>query len=192
MRHIGPFLSTILIALALTLVTPSGILPAAADGNAALKAALQAGADRLVSLQNADGGWFFYVGDTDCGFGAGVSCPNTFGVTALGLVNAYRVTRDPDHLAAAKAAGNALVATHAAGPACDSNPGTSTDRPYTVDTYFLMAELAKVTRGSISQTYRNVAKDWFACVIADFPSAADRADNRIDGRIGQGLNNLGE
>ena len=189
MRRISSFLSTILIALALALAVPSGILPAAADGP--IKAALQAGADRLVTLQNADGGWFWTVGDLDCGLGVGVSCPNTFGVTALGLVNAYRVTHDPDHLAAAKAAGDALVATHGAGPICDANPGTFADRPFTVDTYFLMAELAKVTHGSTSHTYRNVARDWFACVIADFPDAADRADNRINGRIGQGLNNLG-
>ncbi len=192
MRRIGPFLSTTLVALALVLALPPGIQPAAAGGAPnPIKAALQAGADRLVSLQNPDGGWFWTVGDLDCGLGVGISCANTFGVTALGLVNAYRVTHDPDHLAAAKAAGDALVATHAAGPACDADPATGADRPYTVDTYFLMAELAKVTHGSTSHTYRNVASDWFACVIADFPNAADRADNRIDRRIGQGLNNLG-
>ncbi len=155
-----------------------------------IRDALRAGGDRLVALQNTDGGWFFTVGDSDCGFGLGVSCPNTFGVTALGLVDSYRVVHDLAHLNAAVLAGDALVAKHAAAPACDANPATSADRPFTVDLTFLLDGLGRVV-GQNGTVYRDVARDWFGCVMADFPNAADRADNRINGRIGQGLSNLG-
>ncbi len=46
------------------------------------------------------------------------------------------------------------------------------DRPFTVDVTFLV-ELSAITHDS---SYKNTAKAWFACVIADFPNAADRAD----------------
>lgn len=183
-------LSTVL-ALALTLVL-FGTSPSVHAGGAPdpIKTALQQGGDRLDALQNPDGGWFWYVGDIDCGAGPGVSCPNTIGITAMGVLQAYLVTKDLDHLVAAADAGDLLVAKHNAAPACDSLPGTSADRPFTVDVTFLM-ELSKVAKPS-GKTYKTAATAWFQCVMKDFPSAADRANNRIDGRIGQGYSNLGE
>lgn len=182
---------TLLLAFiaALVVVAP----PANAASPDPVRAAIAAGADRLVALQNADGGWFFTVGDANCGAGPGVSCPNTFGVTALGLVEAYRVTHSASHLAAAKKAADALVAKHNAALPCDGNPGTSADRPFTVDADFLVdiSHLGRVGNATAKKEYRDTAKAWFACVMADFPSAAARADNRINGRIAQGLNNLG-
>ena len=41
--------------------------------------AVATGSARVQALQRADGGWFFKVGDTDCGAGAGVACPNIAG-----------------------------------------------------------------------------------------------------------------
>lgn len=184
--------STLLYALVVSLFVATPVTSAVADPPDPIRAAIDAGADRLVDIQNPDGGWEWIVGLSLCGG----SCPNLFGVTALGLVDAYRVTHDSDQLAAAALAADALIAKHAAGPVCDSNPSTGADRPYTVDTSFLtdISHLGKV--GSIvgptaKKNYRKVAKAWFACVMADFPSAAARADNRINGRISQGLNNLG-
>jgi len=184
--------STLLSVLAASLFVAAPVTPAVADPPHPIRAAIDAGADRLVDIQNPDGGWEWVVGLSLCGG----SCPNLFGVTALGLVDAYRVTHDGDHLAAAALAADALIAKHAAGPACDTNPGTDADRPYTVDTSFLtdISHLGKV--GSIvgpagKKNYRKIAKAWFACVMADFPTGAARADNRIDGRIAQGLNSLG-
>ena len=181
----------LLLSIVLALATP-----VAAGSPDPVRAAINAGADRLVSLQNGDGGWFFTVGDTNCGLGPFVSCPNTFGVTALGLTDSYQVTHDIDHLAAAARTADALIAKHGAAPACDGNPATSADRPFTVDASFLtdISHLGKVGRivgPAAKKNYRDVAKAWFACVMADFPSAAARADNRIDGRIAQGLSNLG-
>lgn len=158
----------------------------------AVRDALQAGGDRLVQLQNVDGGWFFFVVDTNCGLEPGVSCPNTFGVTALGLLASYDRTHDADHLAAATRTANALVAKHAAGPACDGNPATGADRPFTVDLSFLETLVQVGNRhGAAGQVFRDTAVSWFQCVKADFPTGASRADNRINGRIAQGLNNLG-
>jgi hypothetical protein len=168
------------------------IAPRAEAGRSSLiNAALQDGGERLEALQNADGGWFFTVGDPDCGAGAGVSCPNTFGITGLGLIDAYRASKDPSFKAAALDTGNALVAKHAAAPSCDGNPTTGTDRPFTVDVTFLL-ELSSIAPSNPSKVFKKTAKDWFACVQQDFPTGDLRADNRINGRIAQGLNNLGE
>lgn len=122
-----------------------------------VRAAIAAGADRLVALQNADGGWFFTVGDVNCGAGPGVSCPNTFGVTALGLVEAYGVTHSASHLAAAKKAADALVAKHNTAPPCDGNPGTGADRPFTVDADFPLQGNA---------TIRDARNRWKADLLA--------------------------
>jgi hypothetical protein len=190
-----PLLLFLVVVLVLVLVPLPGSPPGPAEAGGAvglIRAALQAGGDNLAALQNADGGWFFTVGDADCGLGAGVSCANTFGVTALGLVASFRMTRDPDHRAAVHAAADALVAKQAAALVCDSNPATGADRPFTVDATFLM-EAAKVAgNDGLARDYRRAARSWFTCVELDFPGGAGRADNRIDGRIGQGLDNLGE
>src|SRR5688500_819504 len=151
-----------------------------------IKDALNLGGTHLKNQQNGDGGWFFEVGDADCGLGAGVSCPNTFGVTAMGLLDAFRVTKNLQVKAAAVETGDALVAKRNAAPVCDGNPGIGADRPFTADVRFL-AELTLTTGRAV---YKNAAKSWFACVTSDFPVAADRANNRINGRIAQGLNNL--
>jgi len=179
-------------AVLLAVLLVFGIVPtvSAQNNHGDVREALQTGGDRLVGLQNSDGGWFFTVGDATCGLGAGVSCPNTFGVTALGLAASYHVTHDPDHLAAVLNTADALVEKQTAAPACDGNPATSADRPFTVDVSFLLNKIGGIP-GQEKKTYRTVARAWFACVIADFPSGADRADNRINNRIGQGLNNLG-
>lgn len=189
MRRLNAVLS---IAVMLAFAASLGGYPAKAyaDHPNPIREALQNGGDRLVGLQNADGGWFFDVADPDCGLGPGVSCPNTFGVTALGLVDSFRVTHDPAHRDAATAAGDVLVAKHLASPACDANPLTSGDRPFTIDVVFLLDGIGRLP-GHEKKAYRAVARDWFECVMEDFPNAADRADNRINGRIAQGLNNLG-
>lgn len=177
-----------LLFAAVAVLMMTGALPAEAASPVQIKAALQAGGDRLVQEQNADGGWFWYADDPDCGAGAGVSCPNISGVTALGLIDSYAKTRDIDHKNAAKAAGDALVARREAAPPCDGISATGGDRPYSVDTDFLV-QLTKLTG---DRRYKANAASWFSCIVEDFPSGADRADERIDRRIGQNLNNLGE
>jgi len=55
----------------------------------------QAGADRLVSLQNNDGGWDWPLND---GNPNNASPTNTIGPIAMGLAKAYLQTGDPNHL----------------------------------------------------------------------------------------------
>src|SRR5471030_3303065 len=131
---------------------------------AAVDAALVAGGARLGSLQRADGGWYLLPADTtdaNCVPNTGfmLSCPNLFGIDGLGLIEAYRHHPSPALLAEAVNAGNALVAIFNA-----QNPLA---RPYTQDVEFLGA-LAQ-TAGNA--TYMTVATNWFAVVVAEFPSA---------------------
>ena len=62
---------------------------------------LQAGGDRLVALQNGDGGWGWPL--------TGASALNTLGPIAMGLGQAYLSTSDPDHLDALEDAGVLLL-----------------------------------------------------------------------------------
>ncbi len=62
--------------------------------------ALNDGADRLVSLQNNDGGWDWPLDDSDPNNNSPV---NTIGPIGMGLAQAYVHTGDADHLAAFKA-----------------------------------------------------------------------------------------
>jgi hypothetical protein len=62
------------------------------------------GADRLVAMQNTDGGFRWQVTDP-----AGSSPTNTIGPTAQGLAEAFYHTIDPAHLAALKNAGAFLL-----------------------------------------------------------------------------------
>jgi hypothetical protein len=68
--------------------------------------ALQAGADRLVGLQNLDGGWDWPLDD---GNPASISPPNTIGPIGMGLAQAYRFTGGADHLTALGKAGAFLL-----------------------------------------------------------------------------------
>src|SRR5262245_29211455 len=174
--------------LALLAVGVLCTMPGQATGTVnLLKPAAAAGGAHLADLQNADGGWFFLADDTDCGAGAGVSCPNTLGVTALGLLQAYRLSRVPDLRTAAVYSADALLDRHLSDPTCDGDAATDADRPFSSDIVLLW----EISRATGLPKYRTVAREWFNCVTQDFPDAAARADHRIDGRIAQGLDNLG-
>ena len=148
---------------------------------AVVDAALVAGGARLGSLQRVDGGWYLLPADTtdaNCightDTSAMLSCPNLFGIDGLGLIEAYRHNPSPALLAAAVNAGNALVAIYST-----QHPLA---RPYTQDVEFLGA-LAQTANNA---TYMTVATNWFAVVVADYPSAADRVDALFELRDGQG------
>jgi hypothetical protein len=152
-----------------------------------VKAAVAAGGTHLQELQNADGGWFFLADDVDCGVGGDVSCPNTVGVTALGLVHSYRLSHVAGLKAAAVTSADALLATYASAPPCDGIAETDTDRPFAADVVFLY----EASRTTGLPKYRTAGRAWFGCVTQDFPDAALRADERIAGRVAEGLDNLG-
>lgn len=74
----------------------------------ARKPAIDVGADRVVELQRTDTGWegtwYWYVGSTG-------NATNLTGVTALGLLEAYRDAKDPAYLGAAMDAAD-FIMTH--------------------------------------------------------------------------------
>jgi hypothetical protein len=82
-----------------------------AGGNAR-RPAIEAGANRVVELQRTDNGWegtwYWYVGSTG-------NATNLTGVTALGLLEAYRDTKDPAYLTAAIGAADFIQAHLGAG-----------------------------------------------------------------------------
>ena len=136
------------------------------------------GASRLQTLQNPDGGWPFAVGSPDCGYGAGVSCPNTVGITALGLLAGFTRTGSGSYLTAATAAGDDLVALYNA-----AILRTPQGLPYYQDIEFLV-ELGQLTGNA---AYTNTAQSWFGIVVSRYPNAADRVDAIFALRDAQGL-----
>lgn len=145
---------------------------------ATIMASLTSVGNRIAALQHADGGWYFGVDDTDCGAGPGVSCANTFGYTALGLLASYEHTGAPALLTAAQNAGNALVAEYTA-----ENPKL---RPYTSDVEFLVA-LGQVTGNA---TYTATATAWFNQILAWSPDPNARVDYYLSARETQGFRAL--
>jgi hypothetical protein len=171
--------SLVSVFLAATVVLSLVAAPVAQAADP-IKAAVVAGATRLDCLQNTDGGWDFDVAPGP-GCAPGGSSANTFGVTALGMLDAFRLTKSATFKAAAVETGNALKTRQLAAAAC-AGPA---DRPVTADVLFL-AELS----ANAGLSYRTAAKAWFACITQDF-TGKNRANERLDRRIGQENDNLG-
>jgi len=153
----------------------SGLAYAIDDGTVASTVVM--GASRLQQLQNADGGWYFRATDTDCGAGAGVSCPNLIGDTALSLLTAYDRNQDPAVLADAVQSGQLLTTLHSANPS---------RRPFTQDLEFLVA----LTTATGDPQYASLATTWFSTITAQYPVAADKADAMFASRSAQNLRTL--
>lgn len=130
---------------------------------ASVTQAVLTGATRLKSLQRGDGGWYFRVGDTDCRVGAGISCPNTVGITALGLLAGHTRTGDATLLTAAIAAGNYLVARFNA-----TSGAVPPVLPASQDVEFLV-ELGAKTGDA---TYTNAATNWFQRIVSNYTAQA--------------------
>ncbi len=146
------------------------------DEPTVLQSLLDAG-NRLRTLQNPDGGWFFNAGSSDCFVGAGVSCPNTLGVTGLGLPFAYSRTGDSALLAVMTAAGDALAARFTGG---------ATDPVYNQDIEFLVA-LSDIT---LDPSYAAIAQSWFALEMNQYPTGAGRVDAALARRETQHYRSL--
>jgi len=101
-------LLALVLALSLCLVTATpvaAIAPAVPDRTTAITAT----ADRLVALQGTDGGWDWVVTDLTAHSGTYPSPANLFGVTALGLIDAYEVTGDEAYKTAAQVTADHLL-----------------------------------------------------------------------------------
>lgn len=99
----------LIVAAALVLAT---MAPVAGAGTNARRPAIEAGANNVVTLQRTDTGWegtwYWYVGST-------YNATNLTGVTALGLLEAYRDVKDPAYLDAAIDAAGFIMAHLGAG-----------------------------------------------------------------------------
>ena len=135
------------------------------------------GGSRQQQLQNADGGWYFAVTDTQCGAGPGVSCGNIIGVTALSLLSSYERSGSAVTLAAAVAAGNRLVAQHNLAP---------TAPPFSQDLEFLVA----LSAATADPQYATLAASWFQVIATAYPNAADRVDLSFTRRDSQRIRTL--
>ena len=77
-----------------------------ANGTTEATTVFQSGGDRLVDLQQDDGGWDWPLYDGDPGDASPV---NTIGPIGMGLAKAYLQTGDPDQYAALEAVGSFLL-----------------------------------------------------------------------------------
>lgn len=116
-------LSLLLIALPTSIVFAAVIYQPPAN--------IQSGADRLVALQNNDGGWDWPLDDGDPD---SVSPLNTLGPIAKGLAQGYLLTQDPAHKAALEKAG-ALLLTKTRFATSDGYLAYQLDQIFGVSTY---------------------------------------------------------
>jgi hypothetical protein len=132
-----------------------------AGGNAR-RPAIEAGAGKVVELQRADTGWegtwYWYVGST-------YNATNLTGVTALGLLEAYRDTKDPEYLDAAIGAAG-FIQTHLGEGATGTQYHVRTTAP---DIVFLH-HLSEVTGDS---SYASRATSEWNNMTIYYPTAAD-------------------
>jgi hypothetical protein len=117
------------------------------------------GADRLVATQNNDGGWEWENPDTNL---ATMPTPtgsyaNTLGVTAQGLLDAYKISKKSVYL-------NACIVTYNRLLSNSTNSDPAKHKIRGTDITFLV-ELSEVTGNS---TYAAFAKDWYKATLHDF------------------------
>lgn len=147
------------LAVALVL---AAMAPVAGAGGNARRPAIVAGANQVVSLQRTEpdweGTWYWYVGST-------YNATNLTGVTALGLLEAYRDVKDPAYLQAALNAAD-FVMLHLGAGADETQYHERTTAP---DVAFLH-RLSQVTGEPSYATRANL--EW-ENLTSFWPTAAD-------------------
>jgi len=133
------------------------------------------GADRLVALQNTDGGWDWFISETE-------STTNTLGVTANGVLRAYQLTHNPLYLASLDNAYNYALATV---------PGFTgqTETTLGVDSCPDITWLVETSEATRDVKYANLAKQRYDTKVSVMGSAQAWAEYIRDARIGQGYPN---
>ena len=131
-------------------------------------------ADRLIALQSpTDYGWDWDVTGLSS-HTAGSSSPNLYGVTAIGLLDAYLKTANPTYLTAAENAANELMIGNISAWGTYAPPYrlgyTAGVWGYSFDYDFLM-QLYAVTSNSSYATYASAAWAWQKANIPRFTNA---------------------
>jgi len=151
----------IFLTLVLALILGSTTSAALAGGNAR-RPAIEAGASRVVELQRTEtdweGTWYWYVGST-------YNATNLTGVTALGLLEAYRDVKDPAYLDAAVGAAD-FIQTHLGVGAT----GVPHYPRLTAPDIIFLHRLAEVTGDSSYAT--RATSEWHHLKLS-YPTAAD-------------------
>lgn len=93
-----------------------------------LRRTLQLGANHHLTLRNNDFGWDFMCPTDNCSSPTNASAPNMFGVHALGLLDAYSITREPAILMTVRGTADVLM----------TRPVSRTQRLYSGDEMFLI------------------------------------------------------
>jgi hypothetical protein len=131
-------------------------------GKNARRPAIVAGADRVVELQRADPGWegtwYWYVSST-------YNATNLTGVTALGLLEAFRDVKDSAYLDAAQEAAN-FIMTHLGAGA----PGPIYHVRLTAPDIVFLYRLSEVTG---DDSYATRASAEWAHMTVSYPTAGD-------------------
>lgn len=152
---------TLFTVIVVAIVLATAISAVWAGGNAR-RPAILAGSDRVVELQRDDTGWegtwYWYVGST-------YNATNLTGVTALGLLEAYRDTKDPTYLTAARDAASFIQAHLGAGAT-----GTQYHARTTAPDVVFLHHLSEVTGDS---AYSDRAVVEWNNITATYPTAGD-------------------
>jgi hypothetical protein len=137
------------------------------------------GADRLIATQNDDGGWDWPNPDNDSKFPKQTSPANTIGVTAQGLLDAYKITKNNIYLNACINKTYNLLLSNSTNPI--PYAGYRRDEIRGPDITFLV-ELSEVTGDS---TYANLARTWYLATLSNFfeNSATKLAESIRNGRL---------
>ena len=152
---------TIFLSLALVLLfyASADIANGQEPGEKARRPAILNGADRVVELQRTDTGWegtwYWFVGSTG-------NATNLTGVTAQGLLEAYRDTKDSAYLSSAMAAAD-FIMTHLGSGATDTQYHVRTTAFDIVFLHQLSAvtgDLGYATRATLE--WYNLTDSWSA------------------------------
>ena len=139
-----------------------------------LHSAIRAAADRQLSLEgaytNGDTGAGSYACSWEWLVGTGVAYRNTQGPSALGLLAAYAILRNPTYLNGVVCAADQMVGRYDAAPSL---------RPY-ADDEILLVTLSDATG---NPTYAQKAVAYYGRVQAQFPTGKDLADYYINNRL---------
>jgi len=164
-------MATLLIAILMISAFAVAIPVSAVEPFDSYEAAIIEAADRLVATQNNDGGWDWVPNENP----DDVSPENTLGVTAQGVLDAYKLTLDSKYL-------DACLLTYT-GAMVTKDGGWRIRGP---DIPFLV-ELSEVTGVS---DYADFAKGRYDAEIGKHTDAIGLAEFVRDGRNGQGLPGL--
>lgn len=167
LRLPGVILGAMFLAISL-LATPAGAqIPPLDDRAAALK-----GADRLLDIQNANGSFPWLLPDT-------TPYQNVQGVTAIGLLEAYKLSADSRYLDAAKKTRDWL-ATY--------RYSTTPPRALSASNIYFLAEYALL---SLNLDDLNLARAVLAARVEEHSTGAGLVTFIIQARKDQGHTNLG-